>query len=395
MPDTLELDLTAMTYGGSAIARHEGRPIFVPFGLPGERVRARITQDKRSYAFAEVEAVIDPSPERVTPQCPHFGVCGGCHWQHIAYAAQLRFKRDVVAEQLARIGGLRDVPVHPTIPSPSPWDYRSHATFHVAPDGRLGFVGRDNRTVIPIDECHIIQPELHAWFDALKPERFTPGERVRLQAGNTGERVMARSRGAAAAPDDDSASDPALATAEKVHYVVKGRSFQVTGGSFFQVNQPETLVDLVLERLALAGNERALDLYSGVGLFTAFLAERARFVTAVEIYAPAVRDAQANLAEFRNVDLRVGAIEAALPRSSVNAAVVDPPRAGMKPKALEALVARAPGKLVYVSCDPTTLARDAKTLVARGYRLNDVQPVDLFPQTYHIESVALFTRPGA
>jgi 23S rRNA (uracil1939-C5)-methyltransferase len=391
MPDTLELDLTAMSYGGNAIARHEGRPIFVPFGLPGERVRARITQDKRSYAFAEVVDVIEPSPERVVPRCPHFGVCGGCHWQHIAYAAQLRFKREVVAEQLARIGGLRDVPVHPTIPSPNPWDYRSHATFHVAANGRLGFVGRDDRTVIPIDECHIIQPELRAWLDALQTERFKPGERVRLQAGTTGERVMARSKGTAVAPDD-SAPDPALATAEKVHYVVKGRSFQVTGGSFFQVNQPETLVDLVLAKLALAGHERALDLYSGVGLFTAFLAERAHFVTAVEIYAPAVRDAGINLAGFRNVDLRVGVIEAALPRGEVDAAVVDPPRAGMKPKALEALAARVPGKIVYVSCDPTTLARDAKMLVARGYRLNDVQPVDLFPQTYHVESVALFMK---
>ncbi len=390
---TLDLDLTAMTHGGNAIGRSEGRPIFVPYGLPGERVRVRITQDKRSYAFAEVEAVLAPSPERVTPRCPHFGTCGGCHWQHIAYAAQLRFKRDVVAEQFARIGGLRDALVHPTIPSPDPWAYRSHATFYVDADGRLGFVSRDNRTVTPIDECHIIRPELLDWFESLKDEQFTPGERVRLQIGTTGERLMARSGGASAEPDDEAP----LQSAERVHYVIKGRTFQVTGGSFFQVNQPKTLVDLVLDRLALAGTERLLDLYSGVGLFTAFLAERARFVTAVEIYAPAVRDAEANLAGFTNVDLRVGAIEAALARrkgdsSRLDAAVVDPPRAGIKPKALEALLARAPGKIVYVSCDPATLARDAKALVAAGYRLIDVQPVDLFPQTYHVESVAVFAR---
>ena len=179
---------------------------------------------------------------------------------------------------------------------------------------------------------------------------------------------------------------------ERVHYTIKGRVFQVTGGSFFQVNlaQAETLVDLVLERLDLRGSEHVLDLYSGVGLFTAFLAERARRVSAVEVYAPAVRDAEVNLAEFANVDLRVGAVEAVLPRGNFDAAVIDPPRAGVKPKALDALIARAPRKIVYVSCDPATLARDAKRLAASGYRLIDVQPVDMFPQTYHIESVAAF-----
>ena len=167
-----ELELTAMTHGGKAIGRHEGRPIFVPFGVPGERVRVRITQDKRSYAFAEVEAVLDPSPERVTPRCPHFGVCGGCHWQHIDYAAQLRFKRDVVVEQMARIGGLRDALVHPTIPSPDPWRYRSHATFHVTDAGRLGFVSTDDHTVIPIEECHIIRPELRTLFNCAQGSAF-------------------------------------------------------------------------------------------------------------------------------------------------------------------------------------------------------------------------------
>jgi 23S rRNA (uracil1939-C5)-methyltransferase len=390
MSDIFELELTAMAYGGRAFGRHEGRPIFVPSGLPGETVRVHITQDKRSYAFAEIEAVIEPSAERVTPPCKHFGVCGGCHWQHIAYDAQLRFKRDVVVEQMARIGGLREAVVHPTIASPDPWKYRSHATFHVTPAGQLGFVGVDDRTVIPIDECHIIRPELRGWFEAVKHEEFKPGERVRLQVGSDDEYLVARSGGTNADPDDEAA----LSSAEIVHYRIKGHVFQVTGGSFFQVNLPQagTLVDLVLDRLALQGGERVLDLYSGVGLFTAFLAEPARFVTAVELYAPAVRDAEVNLLGLTNVDLRVGTIEGALPRGNADAAVIDPPRAGMKPKALETVVARAPRKIVYVSCDPSTLARDAKLLVTGGYRLIDVQPVDMFPQTYHIESVANFVH---
>ncbi|MCC6803010.1 MAG: class I SAM-dependent RNA methyltransferase [Anaerolineae bacterium] len=390
MPDIIELELTVMTHGGRALGRHDGRPIFVPFGIPGERVRVRITQDRRSYAFAEVVDVLAESPERVTPRCPHFGVCGGCHWQHIGYAAQLRFKREVVAEQFARIGGLRDAVVHPTIPSPDPLLYRSHATFHVTSVGRLGFVGCDDRTVIPIDECHIIRPELRGWLDSLRSERFAPAERVRLQVGSGGERLIARSGGTSDEPDDEAA----LASADRVRYRVKDRQFQVTGGSFFQVNLPqaETLVDLVLERLSLTGSERVLDLYSGVGLFTAFLAARARRVTGIEVYAPAVRDAEVNLADFANVDLRIGAIETALPRGRVDAAVVDPPRAGMKPKALDALVACAPRRIVYVSCDPATLARDARKLVESGYDLFDVQPVDMFPQTYHVESVAAFVQ---
>ena len=376
-----------MAYAGRALGRHEGRPIFVPSGLPGERVRVHITQDKRSYAFAEIEAIIEASPERVTPPCQHFGVCGGCHWQHITYEAQLRFKRDVVVEQMARIGGLRDAVVHPTLASPDPWHYRSHATFHVTSAGQLGFVGVEGRTVIPVEECHILRPELRAWFEAVRREEFKPNERVRLQVGTEGEYLVARS-GINADSDDEAA----LNSAEIVHYRIKGHDFQVTGGSFFQVNLPqaETLVDLVLDRLALQGGERILDLYSGVGLFTAFLAEPARFVTAVELFAPAVRDAEVNLLGLTNVDLRVGTIEGALPRGSADAAVIDPPRAGMKPKALETVLARVPKKIVYVSCDPSTLARDAKLLVAGGYRLIDVQPVDMFPQTYHIEAVATF-----
>ncbi|HVU09658.1 MAG TPA: class I SAM-dependent RNA methyltransferase, partial [Phototrophicaceae bacterium] len=371
MTETFELDLTAMTHGGRALGRHEGRPIFVPFGIPGERVRVRITQDKRSYAFAAVEAVITPSAERVEPRCKHFGICGGCHWQQIDYAAQLRFKRDVVIEQMARIGGLRDALVHPTIASPDPWLYRSHVTFHVTSAGRLGFVAVDDRTIIPIDECYLIRPELSDWFERLKQKRFQPGERVRLQVGSAAasaaasaaDKLIARS-GSNAEPDDEAN----VASTDKVTYRIKQRGFQVTGGSFFQVNLPqaETLVDLVLNRLDLRGDERVLDLYSGVGLFTAFLAERSRRVTAVEVYAPAVRDAESNLADLSNVDFRVGTTEAVLSahKIRVDAAVIDPPRAGMKPKALAALIACQPRKIAYVSCDPSTLARDARLLVA-------------------------------
>jgi 23S rRNA (uracil1939-C5)-methyltransferase len=182
-----------------------------------------------------------------------------------------------------------------------------------------------------------------------------------------------------------------------VHYVVKGRTFRVSAGSFFQVNlaQAETLVDLALARLGLEGDTRALDLYSGVGLFTAFMAERAGVVTAIEAFPGAVADAAHNLAAFENVNLVEGTVEDALARlgdKGYDVALLDPPRAGMEGAALDALAACGPTRIVYVSCDPATLARDIKRLAGRGYRVVDVQPVDMFPQTYHIEAVALLER---
>jgi 23S rRNA (uracil1939-C5)-methyltransferase len=394
--EPFELELTGMAHGGSAVGRHDGRAIFVPYGLPGETITAQITEDKGRFAFAEQIAVLSESPARVTPRCPHFIAreCGGCHWQHIDYPAQLEFKRGVVADQMRRLGGIPDAVVHPTIPSPDPWMYRSNVTFHVMDDGQLGFVSADEHTVVPIRECHIIRPELLEMFRAYQPDSTLGGEsgevRLRFQVGSDGaERLIA------AGTSEEGVTQP-ITEREQVNYTVKGLTFQVSAGSFFQVNLPqaETLVNLVLDRLSLRGNERLLDLYSGVGLFTAFLAEKAAHVTAVESFSLAVEDAMTNLDDFSNVDLIETTVAKALSgiKGFFNAVVLDPPRAGMDAKALDALTKIAPPKIVYVSCDPATLARDAKGLVAAGYRLLDVQPVDMFPQTYHIESVATFSR---
>jgi 23S rRNA (uracil1939-C5)-methyltransferase len=285
---------------------------------------------------------------------------------------------------LARIGGFQDVIVHPTIPSPDPWYYRSHVTFHVTDDGRLGFVATDDHTVIPVEECYIIRPELLDMFQAMKAETFATGERIRLQVGtDSAERIIAH----------DNQPITELGT---VHYTVKKRLFQVSPGSFFQVNLPqaEALADLVLDKLRLQGGERVLELYSGVGLFTAFLAERTAQVTGIESYPPAVADAEANLADFDNVELYEGTVEEMLRRvkGRYNAAVTDPPRTGMERSALDTLGKRKLSTIVYVSCDPATLARDARRLAENGYRLLDVQPMDMFPQTYHIEAVATLVR---
>lgn len=409
--DLFELELTGMAHGGSALGRHEGRTIFVPYAIPGERITARIVQDKGRFARAQGVTLLDPSEARVTPRCPHFGPgrCGGCQWQHIDYAAQLEFKQQVVIDQMERIGGFRDVIVHPTLPSPDPWQYRSHVTFHVTEDGRLGFVATDDEHVIPIEECHIIRPELLDLFYALDLSEISNLTRVRLQVGTEPEERMILISTADNAPPEIETDVPAsisllfeddqpmsLIGSSHVHYTIKGRVLQVTAGGFFQVNLPqaETLVNLVLDRLNLQGGESVLDLYAGVGLVTAFLAERAGLVTSVESYSPAVADADANLADFDNVELIEGSVEDVLPelQGPFEAAVLDPPRTGMETSALDALMALAPRKIVYVSCDPATLARDAKRMAAKGYQLRDVQPVDMFPQTFHIEAVAAFER---
>ncbi len=405
----IELDLTGMAHGGSALGRYQGRTIFVPYALPGEHITARITQNKERFAYAEGITLFEPSPDRVRPRCPHFGPgrCGGCQWQHIDYEAQLRFKTGIVRDQFQRIGGLPDVPIQPMIPSPDPWQYRSHVTFSVTDDGKLGFVSTDDRTVIPISECHIIRPELLELFEQIAPEDVPELDRVRLQVGTDGDDrlVVIGTRDdeppeieidfAASVnflPSDNAPVN--LIGATHVRYTIRGRTFRVTAGGFFQVNLPqaEKLVELVLNRLNLQGDESVLDLYSGVGLFTAFLAERAALVTSVESYPPAVTDADENLAEFENIELIEGTVEDVLPalEGAFDAAVVDPPRQGLEGTALDALIAHRPRTIVYVSCDPATLARDAKRLVAKGYRVQDVQPIDMFPQTYHIEAVATF-----
>jgi len=407
--ETFELQLTSIAHGGAALGRHEGRVIFVPYALPGETARVEITEDKGRYAFARPVEVLEPSPDRIEPPCPYFGAsgCGGCQWQHIDYGAQLRFKAEIVADQLARIGGIADPPVHPTLPDSSGWAYRNHAQFHPAPEGGLGFQAASGGRVVPIDECPILHPllsDLYATLDLDLPDLL----RLSLRAGTeTGDRMLIFEMAEDLPPalESDMPVSCVLLLSDGLHAnligsnhireIVAERPYRISAPSFFQVNTPQAaqLVRLVGEYLDLHGGETVLDAYCGVGLFTARLAGRAGLVLGVEAAPAAVADLLENTADLENVEVIEGPIEAVLPDLdvSLDAAVVDPPRAGVDRFALDALVARRPARIVYVSCDPATLARDAKRLARAGYHLAQVQPVDMFPQTYHVESVALFT----
>ncbi|MEP7358808.1 MAG: 23S rRNA (uracil(1939)-C(5))-methyltransferase RlmD, partial [Anaerolineales bacterium] len=291
----------------------------------------------------------------------------------------------------------------------SAFNYRNHVQFALTQYGRLGFRAAGSHKVIAIRECHILQPALAALFPRIEvdPQEAGEIEAISLRAGAEDETLvlfeteaeppeMSLDLAISAALLRPDGSTMTLSGGDSVLIDVRGRSFRVTGGSFFQVNTAGAglLVDLVLEALALTGGETVLDLYSGVGLFSAFIAPLAARVIGVEAYEPAVEDAAVNLDEFENVEIYAAAVEDALPGLPAArpwaAAVLDPPRAGCTPEALSALLAAQVARIVYVSCDPATFARDARRLVAGGYRLEWVQPVDLFPQTHHIECVALF-----
>jgi 23S rRNA (uracil1939-C5)-methyltransferase len=408
--DTITFQLTTMAHGGDALGRHEGKVIFVPYALPDEVVRVEITKDKGHYAFGRLVEVLEPSPDRVEPTCPYFGQegCGGCQWQHIDYQAQVRLKARIVADQLERIGKIEEPPIQPPLAAPSAWSYRNHAQFHPAPGANLGFQKATGDEVIAIERCPILHPLLADLYAILDLTDLPGLVRLVMRAGTaTGDRLIAFEM------EED--RPPALETDEPVSCVlmlsegghanligdnyiteqVAGHTYRISASSFFQVNTPQAaeLVRLVLGYLDLQGDETVLDAYCGVGLFTTHLAEHAGLVIGVESAPAAVDDLLENTTEVDNVEIIEGAVEDVLPDVSVSldAAVVDPPRGGLDRFALDALVDRGPSRIVYVSCDPATLGRDAKRLMRDGYRLIEVQPVDMFPQTYHIESVALFT----
>lgn len=398
-----------MAQGGEAIGRDEGgRVVFVPYGIAGEQVVVEIVAAKKGYARARLVEIVTPSPARITPRCEHFGACGGCHWQHIAYDAQLRFKTEIVREQFARIGKLPDAPVRDTLGMSAPWHYRNNVQFQLDDTGQLCFRALESHDLVPIRECHIIHPLLDEMFRALQFEGADFVE-VMLRAGTrTGEKFIVL-EGRDDTPPEISVDEPvsmayrtprgeivSLIGKDALHEELRGRVFRISPQSFFQVNtlMAETLIELVENYLAPRSSDILLDAFGGVGTFGLSLAARVARVIEIEEAKDAVNDAHANALDLSNIELRRGKVEEILPRLATpfDCVVADPPRAGIAPAALDALSARTPRVIAYVSCDPATLARDARRLSERGYHLTDVQPVDMFPQTYHIESVSRFER---
>lgn len=405
--ETITIELTDMANGGAALGRDENnRVIFVPFGIPGEKVLIEVAGSKKRFAWGEIIEIIDSSTERVEPRCPYFGVCGGCHYQHIRYETQLRYKEMVITDQIGRIGGIENIPIKPVLANPEPWAYAIEVRFSRTKEGELGFWSPKLASVMPIEGCPITRQELLDLLHDVDLD-LDPLRNMTLRLGDDGAML--------ATLEIDDGDPPALTADFPIsvalilpdgqainlvgdnHLVqsVKGRDFRVSAGSFFYPSPPATdlLIDTVSSYASLNGASTVLELYSGVGTLTAFLAENALELTAIEENPDAVADTAVNLSSTDNVMLYEGPVEEILPHLTLKpeVIVVDPPQTGLTPEVIDKIAAMSPDRLIYVSSDMATLARDAQRLTKQGFRLIEIQPIDMYPQIYHVVVVALWS----
>ncbi len=393
----LTLELTGWAHGGYAIGRApDGRVVFASYGIPGERVVAEITAEAARYIEATVVQVLEASPHRVTPPCQYFGMgatqqCGGCQLQHIEYPEQLRLKTEVVRDQLRRIGKFEDADVQPMLGAGDPWAYRNHMRFTVRRDGDVGFMQRGTHRFLKIEQCAIALPSVNKALAAVQGRTFgTRQLSVRVGEHTEDELVQPTLQWRPGRTRRLRSGQPFF------FEELLGERYRVSAPAFFQVNtrQAEVLVAFALDKLLERQPNVVVDAYSGVGTFAALLSPHVDRVVTIEAQAAAGDDAEVNLGRFRNVTRLVGDVATVLPGLSPapDALVIDPPRAGVERAVLDGIIASSARRVVYVSCEPATLARDLRILVDAGFTLGGVQPVDMFPQTQHIECVAVLDR---
>lgn len=396
-PPVVELVVESLAAGGDGVGRApDGRVVFVPLAAPGDRLRVRLVEERARFARGEIEALLAPGPARVAPRCPVFGTCGGCAWQHLDYPAQVAAKQAIVRDALARIAGLAAPPPLGFTPSPAPYGYRGRARVRVERGG-VGFRRRRSHALCAVGGCPLLAPPLEAALAALAAARPRPAGEWELALGAEGAvRVapLAGARGAAGAGD-------------RLPLRAAGERLAISAGVFAQANA--LLLDALAEAvLAAAGRGgTALELFAGAGFFTLGLARRFAPVVAVESDPAAARDLAHNLRaagldggatrRVRVVEARVEAWLAAgeAERLSPDVVVLDPPRGGVGAQAAAALARLPARRVVHLSCEPATLARDVAMFAARGWRLASVHGFDLFPQTPHVEVLAVLEAPGA
>jgi 23S rRNA (uracil1939-C5)-methyltransferase len=397
----MQLKTTAFAKGGEAIAREEsGRVVFVAGALPGETVEVELTEERKEMARARVVHVVEASPDRVAPPCPHVAEgCGGCDLQHASPEAQLRLKEGIVVDVLRRIGRFADAAVPPIdVVALAPTGYRTTVRGLVV-DGRFAFQRRGSNDAVPIESCLVLHPLLD---ELVREGSFGNARAVTLRCGaRTGERLalfeprVPRGR---RLPDDVICAGAAeikanpRAPVPAYHEVVAGQTFRISAPSFFQVRAggAEALVDAVARACGpLDDTTRFVDLYGGVGLFAATVGAQAGTLTLVEQNPSSVRDARANLAG-RPARLVVGPVEQWTP-DRADVVVADPARTGLGAKAVDRIAATRAERVVLVSCDPAAFARDAGLLAKKRYELDSITIVDLFPQTSHVEVVSSYT----
>lgn len=383
--DIIELTAERLAYGGDAVARYDGLAVFIPLAAPGERLRVRIVGRKKRFARAVIERVLEPSPSRREPPCEYFGDCGGCQLQHLTYEAQLEANVGFVRDALERIGRI-DWPHRIRILHGEEFGYRGRAQIKIDKEaGRIGFNRSGSDVVCDIKSCKILLPELN---EALRSLRAVAGEadvwQLEIAAG---ESAVSFSPAFADLP------------AGALRRTVRGAIYNFSASTFFQAN-PDLLGELIDEAVGEESGELAIDLYAGVGLFTIQLARRFKRVIGVESDREAITFALKNLSanNIANVGFHATTAETWLAGSinggshnSPDLVLLDPPRSGAS-AAIPMIAKLEPSRIVYVSCDPATLARDLRSLIELGFSVGGLSVIDLFPQTYHIETVARLER---
>ena len=419
---TFELTVQKLVYGGEALGHHEGRPVFVPLILPGERAEVEVVRTAKGVAHARPLQILEASPERAEPPCPYFGRCGGCQYQHLRADLQPAVKREILRETLRRIGRVAwdsEIVLH----TASPWNYRNQAQLKVArqPDGRvdLGFFEAESHRLIPVDECLILSPRLNAVLGELRSAAWTSrlGEcrEIDLLADDRDESVAVTLHGRIGQDEAEATARDMLDTLPGVVSVaigsegrtrVHGESgleyrvgefrYHISPGSFFQVSR--YLLPKLVEAVTEAPpGKLALDFYAGVGLFTLPLARQFEQVIGVEAAGESAADLGSNAQAHSLANIRVAGETAfdflrRFAQTEPDLVVLDPPRAGVETRALKLLAGCRPKQVHYLSCSPPTLARDLDFLLRRGYRIISIAMFDLFPQTYHIESLVKLIR---
>jgi 23S rRNA (uracil1939-C5)-methyltransferase len=432
----MRVKIEKLVYGGEGLAHENSETVFVPFVLPGEEVEVQIAERKKKFVRGEAQQIITASADRIRPRCPHFGICGGCDYQHIPYEVQLHFKEQILRETLRRLGRT-DWQGPITIHASPPWQYRNRAQWKIqaaessrseqkhTATAHIGYFRARSSVLCPVEQCPILSPGLFAAFqslrNALEHGKLSPLVREVEAFDNADGKSLLLSVTCASLPRaSDAISQEILAEVPlatslllrdipgermalhgpgSLKYTVGRNTFQVGHLSFFQVNR--FLIEEMASLVATSAGtgDLAFDLYAGVGLFAVSLAEHFSHVDAVEADPASARDLERNSSIHGNVrthnDAAEGFLSARKRKRNAGcpeAIVVDPPRAGLEEGALRQIIALRPQRILYVSCDPSTLARDLAKLCAQAYTLQELHLLDMFPQTYHIESFARLER---
>ena len=416
MGERVRTRIESMAFKGYGVSRIDGKVVFIPYSAIGDEVWVEIVEEKKNYAKGKWVEILAPSPWRVEPPCPYFGRCGGCQWQHINYAQQADLKKEILKDILMRLGGLKEVPPITAFPSPDPYDYRTRVQLKMKGE-KLGYYQERSHQLVDIERCPIAHPLVNEIIPLLRKEDplLSPTEEIDIHVSPEEGKGVLTFRALKASQGWETSARQLL----KSHPILKGittlRERQITSlgkpylsftiplnltlqtspGSFFQVNlkQNEKLIQEVLEFSRGQKNERALDLYSGVGNFALPLATVTQEVWGIEENALAVKDARSNARSngIGNGEFICGKVEHVLKKwkkEKPDLIILDPPRTGCK-EALDQVAGLKPKRIVYVSCEPTVLARDLRLFSDRGYFLRELALIDMFPQTYHMEVVGL------